>query len=50
MTDRFLLPQADQPFADTVDTRIGKLDFDNQYPSHESVDTILDSMDFHDAT
>lgn len=44
MTDRFLLPQADQPFECTVDTRIGTLDFDNQYPSKASVETILDNM------
>ena len=50
MTDRFFLPQADQPFEGTVDTRIGTLDFDNQYPSKASVGTILDNMDFHGAT
>ena len=50
MTDRFFLPQADQPFEGTVDTRIGTLDFDNQYPSKASVETILDNMDFHGAT
>lgn len=36
MTNRFFLPQADQPFEGTVDTRIGTLDFDNQYPSKAS--------------
>lgn len=48
--DRFYLPQADQQFKGTVDTRIGKLEFSNQYPSRESMETILDSMDFHGAT
>jgi hypothetical protein len=37
-------------FDGKVDTRIGKLEFDNQYPSKASMDTILDSMDFHGAT
>jgi hypothetical protein len=45
--DRFYLPQTDQPFEGKVDTRIGTLEFDNQYPSKESMKTILDSMDFH---
>jgi hypothetical protein len=44
------LPQEDQPFEGKVDTRIGKLEFSNQYPSKESVDMLLDSMDFHGAT
>jgi len=48
--DRFYLPQPDQPFEGKVDTRIGTLEFDNQYPSKESMRTILDSMDFHGAT
>jgi len=48
--DRFYLPQAEQPFDGKVDTRIGKLKFDNQYPSKQSMETILDSMDFHGAT
>ncbi len=48
--DRFLLPQPDQPFEGKVDTPIGTLEFSNQYPSKESVDTLLDSMDFHGAT
>ena len=48
--DRFFLPQPDQPFEGKVDTRIGKLEFSNQYPSKESVDTLLGSMDFHGAT
>jgi len=48
--DRFYLPQPDQPFAGKVDTRIGTLEFSNQYPSKKSMQTILDSMDFHGAT
>jgi hypothetical protein len=48
--DRFYLPQPDQPFEGTVDTRIGTLEFSNQYPSKESMQTILDNMDFHGAT
>jgi hypothetical protein len=48
--DLFYLPQSDQPFEGKVDTRIGKLKFDNQYPSKDSMETILDNMDFHGAT
>jgi hypothetical protein len=48
--DPFYLPQPKQPFEGKVDTRIGKLKFENQYPSRESMETILDSMDFHGAT
>jgi hypothetical protein len=48
--DRFLLPQPDQPFEGKVDTRIGTLEFTNQYPSKESMETLLDNMDFHGAT
>lgn len=48
--DRFYLPQNEQPFEGKVDTRIGTLEFSNQYPSKESVETLLDSMDFHGAT
>ena len=48
--DRFYLPQPEQPFEGKVDTRIGTLEFSNQYPSKESMETILDSMDFHGAT
>ena len=48
--DRFYLPQPDQPFDGKVDTRIGKLEFSNQYPSKQSMETILDNMDFHGAT
>ena len=49
-SDPFYLPQANQPFEGKVDTRIGTLEFKNQYPSSESMQTILDSMDFHGAT
>jgi hypothetical protein len=49
-TDRFYLPQPDQPFEGKVDTPIGTLEFSNQYPSKESMETILDNMDFHGAT
>ena len=49
-SDRFYLPQPDQPFEGKVDTRIGTLEFTNQYPSKESLETILDNMDFHGAT
>jgi hypothetical protein len=48
--DRFYLPQADQPFDGKVETRIGRLEFENQYPTTGSMATILDSMDFHGAT
>ena len=48
--DPFYLPQPDQPFEGKVETRIGKLEFDNQYPSKASMETILDNMDFHGAT
>ena len=49
-SDRYYLPQSEQPFEGTVDTRIGKLEFRNQYPSKQSLGTLLDSMDFHGAT
>jgi hypothetical protein len=49
-SDPFYLPQANQPFEGKVDTHIGTLEFNNQYPSKESMETILDSMDFHGAT
>jgi len=49
-SDPFYLPQSDQPFEGKVDTRIGTLEFDNQYPTKESMSTILDNMDFHGAT
>ena len=49
-TDRFYLPQPDQPFDGKVKTRIGTLEFDNQYPSEKSMEAILDNMDFHGAT
>ena len=48
--DRFYLPQPNQPFDGKVETRIGVLEFSNQYPSKKSVDTLLDAMDFHGAT
>jgi hypothetical protein len=48
--DPFYLPQPDQPFEGKVDTRIGELEFSNQYPSKESKQNLLDSMDFHGAT
>jgi hypothetical protein len=48
--DRFYLPQPDQPFEGKVDTLIGKLKFSNQFPSKQSMESILDSMDFHGAT
>jgi hypothetical protein len=48
--DPYYLPQPKQPFEGKVDTRIGKLKFENQYPSKESMETILDSMDFHGAS
>jgi hypothetical protein len=49
-SDPFYLPQANQPFEGKVETRIGTLEFNNQYPSNESMQAILDSMDFHGAT
>jgi hypothetical protein len=48
--DPFYLPQADQPFEGKVDTRIGTLEFSNQYPSKDSMQALLDNMDFHGAT
>ena len=41
--DRFYLPQPDQPFEGKVDTPIGTLEFSNQYPSKESMETLLDN-------
>ena len=49
-SDRFYLPQSDQPFDGKVETRIGTLEFSNQYPSKDSVETLLGNMDFHGAT
>jgi hypothetical protein len=34
----------------TIDTRIGKLELRNGYPSKETVDKLFDEMDFHRAT
>ena len=48
--DPYYLPQSQQPFEGLVDTRIGRLEFGNQYPSKESLELLLDSMDFHGAT
>ena len=48
--DPFYLPQKEQPFDGKVETRIGPLEFDNQYPSKESMTTLLESIDFHGAT
>ena len=48
--NRCYLPQQDQPFEGKVDTRIGTLEFSNQYPSKASMGTLLDNMDFHGAT
>jgi len=48
--DKFYLPQPDQPYEGKVDTRIGTLEFNDQYPSKESLESILDNMDFHGAT
>jgi hypothetical protein len=50
LDDRFYLPQPNQPFEGKVDTRIGTLEFSNQYPSKETLETLLDNMDFHGAT
>jgi len=49
-SDRFYVPQPDQAFDGRVHTRIGTLKFKNQYPSKESMESILDNMDFHGAT
>jgi hypothetical protein len=49
-SDRFYVPQPEQAFDGAVKTRIGTLNFDNQYPSKESMESILDNMDFHGAT
>ena len=38
--DPLYLPQADQTFEGKVETRIGTLEFKNQYPSNESMQTI----------
>ncbi len=48
--DRFYVPQPNQAFDGEVKTRIGTLNFNNQYPGQESMETILDNMDFHGAT
>jgi hypothetical protein len=48
--DPYYLPQPDQPYQGKVETRIGTLEFENQYPTKKSMDTILDSMDFQGAT
>ena len=48
--DPFFLPQSTQPFDGKVETRIGTLEFNNQYPSQETLETLLDNMDFHGAT
>jgi len=48
--DHFYLPQPKQPFEGEVETPIGTLEFENQYPSKESMTTLLDSMDLHGAT
>ena len=48
--DRFYLPQSNQPFKGKVDTPIGTLEFNNQYPSKASMKTLLNNIDFHGAT
>ena len=48
--DKFYLPQPNQPFEGKVKTRIGTLEFSNQYPTKQSVETLLDTMDFQGAT
>jgi hypothetical protein len=48
--DRFFLPQKEQPFDGKVETRIGTLEFENQYPSRDSLENLLDNIDFHGAT
>ncbi len=48
--DRFYLPQSVQPFKGKVDTPIGILEFNNQYPSKASMKILLNSIDFHGAT
>ena len=48
--DRFYLPQSNQLFKGKVDTPIGTLEFNNQYPSKASMKTLLNSIDFHGAT
>jgi hypothetical protein len=37
-------------FEGKIETRIGTLEFSNQYPSTKSVGRLLDNMDFHGAT
>jgi hypothetical protein len=41
---------AGMAYAQTVDTRIGKLELQNGYPSQATVDTLYDEMDFQRAT
>lgn len=41
----FILSQANQPFEGKVDTRIGTLEFNNQYPSN--IDTLNTLVAFH---
>lgn len=48
--DRFYLPQSFQPFEGSVESAIGTLEFDNQYPTDASMVTLLESMDLHGAT
>ena len=47
--DRFLLPQPEQPFEGRVDTRVGTLEFSNQYPSIATLNDLLNTMDFQGA-
>jgi len=43
-------PMAGTPVLQTVDTRIGKLEFERGYPSQQTVKTLFDQMDFQRAS
>jgi hypothetical protein len=49
-SEKYYLPQPEQVFDGKIETRIGELEFENQYPTKESIELLLDSMDFHGAT
>ena len=42
--------RVDSPVLETVDTRIGRLEFEHGYPSQATVKTLFDQMDFQRAT
>ena len=42
--------RVDSPVLETIDTRIGRLEFEHGYPSQATVKTLFDQMDFQRAT